>query len=386
MAEIRLENVVRQFKGSPPTARGTIGQEAERDAALNGVDLTVADGETCVIVGPSGCGKSTLLRVIAGLDTEYTGAVYYNGREMRDVSPAERNIGMVFQNYALYPHFPGHGNLSFTFWVRKAPDAEAEERIRATAELMGYGFHELMQRKPGTLSGGQQQRLAIARALVRRPELFLLDEPLSSLDAKLRNQTRIEIKRLLRRFAITTLYVTHDQEEAMALADRLAVMRDGRIEQVGTATELRNRPVNTFVAGFFGAYPMNLLTGIATGIATGIGVQVGANATLDLSEHAQIAAGEELTVGAPPDELRLAWGSAAARITSSGTEPYLPGVIESVEPDFARRVQYARVSSAQGLLTVLEPNNEPLAPGEQVVVLLPASPPHLFASKSGERL
>ena len=153
---------------------------------------------------------------------------------MRDLPPKERRIGMVFQNYALYPHFEGYGNLAFFFRLRKAPDAEAEERIRATCEIMGVGFKELLPRRPGTLSGGQQQRLAIARAIVREPSLFLFDEPLSNLDAKLRSQTRIEIKRLLRRFQITAIYVTHDQIEAITLGDQIAVMREGRIEQVGT--------------------------------------------------------------------------------------------------------------------------------------------------------
>ena len=232
--------------------------------ALDNVNLTVPDGTTMAVMGPSGCGKSTLLRVVCGLDTSYTGSVFYDDREMREVPPKDRYIGMVFQNYALYPHFEGEGNLRFFFRVRKAPDDEADERIRATAEIMGFGFEQLLGRKPGTLSGGQQQRLAIARALVRKPQLFLFDEPLSNLDAKLRAQTRVEIKRLLRRIGITAIYVTHDQEEAVALGDQIAVMREGRVEQAGTFQVLREDPVNAFVAGFLGVRPMNLLDGVVT--------------------------------------------------------------------------------------------------------------------------
>ena len=265
MAKIELENVTKVYGRGLSLGRtlnrlpfpnrivaesGDMAPEDKGDVlALDALDLTVEDGETVVVVGPSGCGKSTLLRVIAGL-TDYEGVVRYDGEDVTEVPVKERFIGMVFQSYALYPHFYGQGNLNFFFKVRKAPDHEAEERIRVTSKMMGFGFAELLRRKPGTLSGGQQQRLAIARALVRQPVLFLFDEPLSNLDAKLRSSTRVEIKRLLHKFAITAIYVTHDQVEAMALGDRVAVMRDGRIDQVGTFHEVMADPANSFVAGF----------------------------------------------------------------------------------------------------------------------------------------
>src|SRR5215208_1813547 len=229
--------------------------------ALAGVNLAVPNGQTFVIVGPSGCGKSTLLRVVAGIEKNYTGQVLYDGKNVQDIAPGDRYIGMVFQNYALYPNFNGEGNLSFFFKMHKVADEETRERIRYTSELMGIGFDQLLPRKPGTLSGGERQRVAIARAIVRAPRLFLFDEPLSNLDAKLRVQTRSEIKRLLHRFAITSLYVTHDQVEAMALADQIVVMHAGKIQQVGTYEHLMAQPANVFVAGFLGLPPMNLFSG-----------------------------------------------------------------------------------------------------------------------------
>src|SRR5215216_2882314 len=236
-------------------------QAAEAVRALDHVNLTIPNGRIFVVVGPSGCGKSTLLRVVAGLANNYTGQVLYDGEDVQKVPPKDRYIGMVFQNYALYPNFNNEGNLSFFFKMHKIGDEETRERIRYTSELMGIGFNELLPRKPGTLSGGEKQRVAIARAIVRAPKLFLFDEPLSSLDAKLRVQTRTEIKRLLHKFAITSLYVTHDQIEAVALADQIVVMHKGQIEQVGTYQELMDHPVNVFVAGFLGTPPMSLLSG-----------------------------------------------------------------------------------------------------------------------------
>src|SRR5215207_4244077 len=229
--------------------------------ALDHVDLTIPNGRTFVVIGPSGCGKSTLLRVIAGLTKHYSGQVLYDGEDVHSLEPKERRIGMVFQGYALYPNFNGEGNLSFFFKVNKISSEKTRERIQYTSELMGIGFKELLPRRPGVLSGGEKQRVAIARAIVRAPRLLLLDEPLSNLDAKLRVQTRSEIKRLLRRFSITSLYVTHDQVEAIALADQIVVMHQGRIEQVGTYQGIMDHPVNIFVAGFLGMPPMSLLSG-----------------------------------------------------------------------------------------------------------------------------
>ena len=385
MAEIHLSNVTRLYhRSSLPNSAARRMEETEQAqsgplAALDGITLTVPDGKTCAVIGPSGCGKSTLLRVIAGLDMEYTGTVAYDGKDVRDVPPGERNIGMVFQNYALYPHFHGGGNLLFFFRVRKAPDAEAEERIRITSEIMGYGFDQLLPHRPGTLSGGEQQRLAIARALVRDPDLFLFDEPLSNLDAKLRMQTRVEIKRLLNRFAITALYVTHDQEEAMALGDLIAVMRAGRIEQVGTYQELHDQPANAFVAGFLGRYPMNLMHGVVT--AHGALHLAGTDIPLPPAIRAQAQPDRSLTVGVWPEALRLAEGTSAAT-----HERHLDGSVETIEPDFVRRTQYVRVQTEAGLVTVADTTNRLLASGEHVAVVLPIDQLYYFDADNDRRL
>ena len=215
----------------PAEARGGI-------VALDHVNLTIPNGRTFVVVGPTGCGKSTLLRVIAGLITNYSGQVLYDGEDVKTIEPKDRRIGVVFQGYALYPHLNSEGNLAFFFRVNKRPDEETRERIEYTSRLMGIGFKELLPRKPRTLSGGEKQRVAIARAIVRAPRLLLLDEPLANLDAKLRVQTRTEIKRLLRRFSITSVYVTHDQVEAMSLADQIVVLEDGQVVESGTHQQL----------------------------------------------------------------------------------------------------------------------------------------------------
>jgi ABC-type sugar transport system ATPase subunit len=206
--------------------------------ALDHVNLTIPDGQTFTVVGPSGCGKSTLLRVVSGITNNYSGQILYDGEDVQAIPPKDRYIGMVFQNYALYPNFDNEGNLSFFFKMHKVSDDKTRERIQYTSDLMGIGFEALLPRNPNTLSGGEKQRVAIARAIVRAPKLFLLDEPLSSLDAKLRLQTRTEIKRLLHQFGITSLYVTHDQTEAIALGDQIVVMHSGKIEQVGTYQDL----------------------------------------------------------------------------------------------------------------------------------------------------
>jgi len=409
VSQIRLENVTRIFTRAsfggrfmPIRSRGLVGNQydrafAERAAAharsegdarrgagsditaLDQVNLTIPDGQTFAVVGPSGCGKSTLLRVVAGLDGDYTGEVYYDNQPMRDASPKDRYIGMVFQNYALYPHFEGHGNLSFFFRVRKAPSAEAEKRIRATAEIMGFGFNALLGRKPGTLSGGQQQRLAIGRALVRNPRLFLFDEPLSNLDAKLRAQTRVEIKRLLRRFAITAIYVTHDQEEAVALGDQIAVMREGKIEQVGAFSDLQESPANAFVAGFLGKYPMNLLAGKvdAAGRLSLAGVAV----ALPPALRSRYGVGEMLTLG-----IR----SEAARLTLDGPAEadgvHLPGEVEMVEPDLARRRLIVFLRTGPHVYAVAaDPDRWPKA-GERLAAFFPADRLYFFDGFTGARV
>jgi ABC-type sugar transport system ATPase subunit len=318
-------------------ALGAAGSEGQV-RALDHVDLTVPDGETLAIVGPSGCGKSTLLRIVAGLDPGFTGRVLYDDQDMREVPPRDRYIGMVFQNYALYPHFEGHGNLSFFFRLHRRTDEETEERIRATSEIMGIGFDELLKRRPGTLSGGQQQRVAIGRAIVRDPVLFLFDEPLSNLDAKLRVQTRIEIKRLLRRFQITAIYVTHDQVEAITLGDRIAVMREGQIEQVGTYQELMDRPATAFVAGFVGQPPMNLFAGGT--VREGRVCWENAELAVPARVRPHVHEGQLLTVGARPERAEILQSPQSAH---EGL--VLQGDVATIEPDFGRGTQLVYVQS-----------------------------------------
>jgi multiple sugar transport system ATP-binding protein len=227
--------------------------------AVHGFDLDIADREFVVFVGPSGCGKSTTLRMIAGLEEITSGSIAIAGRVVNDVAPKDRDIAMVFQNYALYPHMTVYKNMAFGLKLRGAPKAEIDQKVRNAARILGIG--ELLDRKPKQLSGGQRQRVAVGRAIVRDPACFLFDEPLSNLDAKLRVETRAELKRLHQRLLTTTIYVTHDQEEAMTLGDRVVVMKDGYIMQVGSPLEIYRHPVNRFVAGFLGTPPMNFFDG-----------------------------------------------------------------------------------------------------------------------------
>ena len=255
MTRIELNSVVKYYDGQDQV--GLFGYRGS--PALNSVSLAVADGECVSIVGPSGCGKSTLLKVVAGLEYPDAGRVLYAGQDVTDAKPQERGVGFVFQDYALYPTKKGKGNLQYFFEVHKRSEAEQEQQMRATAELMGVDFALLLGQLPDTLSGGQKQRVAIARCIVRDPNLFLMDEPIVNLDAKLRERTRIEIKKLLKQFGITTLYVTHDQQEAIFMGDRIAVMRAGMIEQIGTFDALYSTPANLFVATFIGTPPMAVL-------------------------------------------------------------------------------------------------------------------------------
>lgn len=227
--------------------------------ALRGIDLTVGDGEFCVFVGPSGCGKSTLLRTIAGLEHPDSGTIEIDGQRVNDLRPRDRNVAMVFQNYALYPYLNTFENIAFGLRARKTPRAEIEPRVRRAAEMLDISA--LLDRYPRQLSGGQRQRVAIGRAIVRNPQLFLFDEPLSNIDAQLRDEMRGEIKRLHRELATTMIYVTHDQIEAMTLADQIVLMRDGVIEQQGPPLTLFERPATRFVAGFLGSPQMNFLAG-----------------------------------------------------------------------------------------------------------------------------
>ncbi len=244
MATVELRKISKRFAETP---------------VLHEVGCTIDDGEFIVILGPSGCGKSTLLRIVAGLERATAGDVLIGGARVNEVEPKDRNIAMVFQNYALYPHMSVYDNMAYGLKIRGLPKTEIERRVNDAAQILE--LNGLLKRKPKQLSGGQRQRVAMGRAIVREPAAFLFDEPLSNLDAKLRVQTRLEIQKLHRRLRTTSLYVTHDQVEAMTLAQRIIVMNSGRVEQIGTPYDVYHRPASTFVAGFIGAPPMNLIAG-----------------------------------------------------------------------------------------------------------------------------
>ncbi|HEY9238082.1 MAG TPA: sn-glycerol-3-phosphate ABC transporter ATP-binding protein UgpC, partial [Burkholderiaceae bacterium] len=252
MAAISLRNVVKRY-GTGPKA----------NPVIHGVNAEIADHEFIVIVGPSGCGKSTLLRMVAGLEEITDGEIAIGGRVVNDTEPSERDIAMVFQNYALYPHMSVFDNMAYGLKIAKVPLDEIKVRVDKAAKILELG--PFLQRKPRELSGGQRQRVAMGRAIVRQPQVFLFDEPLSNLDAKLRAQTRLEIQKLHAELGVTSLFVTHDQVEAMTLAQRMIVMNAGRMEQIGTPDEVYHRPATTFVASFIGSPPMNLIKGHADG-------------------------------------------------------------------------------------------------------------------------
>jgi sn-glycerol 3-phosphate transport system ATP-binding protein len=252
MGAISLRKVVKRY-----------GHGAKAVQVIHGVDAEIADGEFIVIVGPSGCGKSTLLRMVAGLEEISEGEISIGGRVVNQIEPAERDIAMVFQNYALYPHMSVYDNMAYGLKIAKVPKAEIDTRVQKAAAILQLGPY--LDRKPRQLSGGQRQRVAMGRAIVRQPQVFLFDEPLSNLDAKLRAQTRLEIQKLHAELGVTSLFVTHDQVEAMTLAERMIVMNAGVMEQIGTPEAVYARPATTFVAGFIGSPPMNLIEGTADG-------------------------------------------------------------------------------------------------------------------------
>ena len=250
MAQVIIQNLHKTY----------LGDKGRQVIAVEDLNLKIEDGEFMVLVGPSGCGKSTTLRLVAGLEEISGGNIYIDGKKLNDVPPKDRDIAMVFQNYALYPHMTVYKNMAFGLELRKLPKKEIQRRVQEAAQILGLS-DEMLQRKPKALSGGQRQRVALGRSIVRKPKVFLFDEPLSNLDAKMRVQTRGEIAKLHGRLRNTMIYVTHDQVEAMTLGDRICVMKSGRVQQVGTPLEIYNRPATLFVAGFIGSPAMNFLPG-----------------------------------------------------------------------------------------------------------------------------
>src|SRR6202140_2547503 len=290
MAQVALRKIVKTFDKTP---------------AVQGIDLDISDREFIVLVGPSGCGKSTTLRMIAGLEEVTSGDIYIGDQIVNDVPPKDRDIAMVFQNYALYPHMTVFENMSFGLRLKKFPKPEIKERVQVAAKILD--ITELLDRRPKQLSGGQRQRVAMGRAIVRNPKVFLFDEPLSNLDAKLRVQMRTEIKRVHQKVKTTTVYVTHDQVEAMTLADRVVVMNNGRIEQVGTPHDLYHHPKTRFVAGFIGSPAMNLMPCRLEQNGAGLRVRVSDTISLPVPDsHApryRSAANRDLVLGLRPEHL-----------------------------------------------------------------------------------
>ena len=290
MAQVQLQSLVKYYDDSP---------------AVRGIDLDIAHNEFLVLVGPSGCGKTTTLRMIAGLEEITEGSIMLGERRINDVPPKHRDIAMVFQNYALYPHMTVYENMSFALRLRKVPKDEIEKRVQQAAEILNIG--ELLKRRPKQLSGGQRQRVAMGRAIVRNPQVFLFDEPLSNLDAKLRVQMRTEIKKIHQRVQTTIIYVTHDQVEAMTLADRIVVMNDGVIEQVGSPQELYDNPQTRFVAGFIGSPAMNFLPCKVVQSGSSLGLRLSSDLTLavpaDREPRYRVHLDRDMVFGIRPEHL-----------------------------------------------------------------------------------
>ena len=278
---------------------------------VDDVSMKIADEEFVVFLGPSGCGKTTTMRMIAGLEDPSGGEIVIDGEVVNDVDARDRDVAMVFQSYALYPNMTIFENIRFPLRMRGVPKAQHAELVRRAADMVELG--DYLHRKPGALSGGQRQRAALARAVVRQPHVFLMDEPLSNLDAKLRTAMRVQIKHLQRRLKITTVYVTHDQVEAMTLADRIVIMNGGAIQQIGTPDEIYSNPANTFIAGFIGSPPMNLIRGrVEDGTFSAPGVTV---------EGIAVESGREVTLGIRPEDCHV-----------NGTAPQLTGIVYGIEP------------------------------------------------------
>ncbi|MCF6103225.1 ABC transporter ATP-binding protein [Mesorhizobium muleiense] len=352
MAQVAISNVAKAF--------GTV-------KVLHGVSVDIADGQFVVLVGPSGCGKSTLLRMVAGLETVSGGTIAIGDRVVNHLPPAKRDIAMVFQNYALYPHKTVEQNMAFALKLRKTDPADVAERVKRAADILD--LNPYLKRYPRQLSGGQRQRVAMGRAIVRNPQVFLFDEPLSNLDAKLRVQMRTEIKELHQRLKTTTIYVTHDQIEAMTMADKIVVMRDGRIEQVGAPLELFDRPTNLFVAGFIGSPSMNLLKGVVRKGDKPI-VEI-AGTPFPMAASSKVEDGRNVVYGVRPEHLE---------IHPDG----VPAKISVVEPTGSETLVFLRFG--EGEMVALFRERHDFKPGDTLHLKPRLDQVHLFDAETGNRL
>jgi sn-glycerol 3-phosphate transport system ATP-binding protein len=334
---------------------------------VHGISLTVADGEFVVLVGPSGCGKSTLLRMVAGLEEISSGTIRIGSRVVNDLEPKDRDCAMVFQNYALYPHMSVYENMAYGLKIRKLPKSDIDHRVNEAAAILE--LEGLLGRKPRQLSGGQRQRVAMGRAIVREPAVFLFDEPLSNLDAKLRVQTRLEIQKLHRRLRTTSLYVTHDQVEAMTLAQRMIVMNAGRAEQVGTPDEVYSRPATTFVASFIGSPPMNLFDGRLT--ADGSNFLAGSGTPIPLPAAVPSLVGRDVVLGIRPEHLEPG---------GCGLEMQ----VETVELLGAEHLIHG-VAAGHDIIVRTGPADHP-APGSTLALGYPAGAMHWFDATTRQRI
>ncbi len=330
---------------------------------VHGVDVAIEDGEFCVLVGPSGCGKSTLLRMIAGLEQISSGTIAIGDRVVNDVAPKERDIAMVFQNYALYPHMTVHENMAFSLKLAGVAKEELRRRVEDAAQILG--LMDYLARYPRQLSGGQRQRVAMGRAIVRKPQVFLFDEPLSNLDAKLRVAMRTEIKALHQRLTTTSVYVTHDQIEAMTMADKIVVMNGGRVEQIGSPLELYDNPANLFVAGFIGSPAMNFVAGRVNGAS----IAVAEGVAFPVPPRAKLDSGREVVLGVRPEHLSVA---------AEG----VPAEVVVVEPTGADTQIFCKVAGTDVTAVVRERHE--FHPGESI--RLQPQLTYLFDPASGARL
>jgi len=357
MAQVRLEKVSKSY-GKLET--------------VHAIDLEIAHNEFVVLVGPSGCGKSTTLRMIAGLEEITGGTISIGDRVVNDLPPRARNISMVFQSYALYPHMSVRDNLGFGLKIAKMDEVEIATRVDEAAEILGLGPY--MDRLPANLSGGQRQRVAMGRAIVRNPDVFLFDEPLSNLDAKLRGQMRVEIKKLHQRVQTTVIYVTHDQVEAMTLADRIVIMRDGNIEQIGTPSEVFEHPANVFVAGFIGSPPMNLLDATVSGGKA----RLGDGFDVPLPAGAAVSEGQQIVLGFRPESFAPKGHSLHGEADALA----LRSTVAIAEPLGTETILYVPFGGMDVQGKMLNPRV--VHPGEELDFTLDLTRLHVFDKASGK--